>query len=99
MLRNIRLLVLFAAAVPLAAQRGLPGESVKFSGSLVAITPHSVWVREATDALRFAGLPGKGSIAAAALAAKYKFGDQVSIKGVIVAGFRDDEDGDWRQLE
>ena len=81
MLRRIGLFNLVGALLLVVSQRGFCADKVQFSGSLVAVTPHSVWVREANAVVRFALLPDKGAISAPSLLGRYKFGDQVRSGG------------------
>ncbi len=99
MLRRIGLFNLVGALLLVVSQRGFCADKVQFSGSLVAVTPHSVWVREANAVVRFARLPDKGAISAPSLLGRYKFGDQVLVKSVTIQRFRDDEEGQWFDLE
>jgi hypothetical protein len=67
MVRQFRLILPLAALLLMASQRGFSADNVQFTGSLVAITPHSVWVKEANGVLRFARLRDEGEISAPTL--------------------------------
>lgn len=99
MTRCVRLSVSVAALLFLVSQRGVSFAKVQFAGSLVAVTAHSVWVREANGVLRFARLPDQGSLSAPTLAGRHKIGDQVLVKSVTIELSRDDEENEWYNLE
>jgi hypothetical protein len=83
---GLRLIATMAGLVLALAWPGiLSGSPLQFSGSMVAVTQHTVWVRDARGLAVFAGLPDKGELSAGALIAKYKLGDQVRIRSVEVA--------------
>ncbi len=74
-------------------------DNVQYSGSLVAVTKHSVWVRQANGVVTFARLPDTGDLSAQALIRKYRFGQKVSAKTSTIDGFWDNEDGQYYLLE
>ncbi len=51
------MLLSVAALMIMVSQHGFSADNVQYTGSLVAITPHSVWVREANGVLMSALLP------------------------------------------
>ena len=74
-------------------------ENVQYSGSLVVVTKHSVWVRTANGVVACARLPDAGDLSAQTLAGRYRVGQQVLMKAVIVPQFRDDEDNRMYDFE
>src|ERR1035438_6152699 len=98
-IRLIRLFIPVAALVLMVSQRGFSADDVQYTGSLVAVTPHSVWTRAANGVLKFARLPDTGAVSAPTLASRYKIGDQVLVRSVRIERFPDDEENEWFSLE
>lgn len=100
MVRRFRLLICLGGLLLAVSQRGAAfADSVEATGSLVAVTPHSVWVRQPNGVLVFAHLPDQGALSAQDLAGRYKVGNQVFLKCAVVERYRIDEENQWFDLE
>jgi hypothetical protein len=92
MVRELRSIVAMAGLLLALARPGiLSGTPLRFSGSMVAVTRHTVWVREANGVVIYARLPDKGELNAGALIARFKLGDQVSVRTVVINRTRGEE--------
>jgi hypothetical protein len=108
--RTWRLLIGLGGLLLLAPQRGIPFDnSVEFSGSLEAVTHHTVSIRLSDGRIVDARIPEDGELSAQNLFPKFRMGDLVQIKGLpmkparddpdTVFPFRDEETGVERNLE
>jgi hypothetical protein len=92
--RTWRLLIGLGGFLLLNPQFGKPLEnSVQFSGSLEAVTHHTISIRLPDGRVVDAGIPDNGELSAQSLFSKYRMGDLVPIKGHVAPVTRDDRDG------
>jgi hypothetical protein len=100
MRRHLRALFYIAWVWIALSQGGAAcAESVKVTGSLVAVTRYAVWVRQANGVLIFARLPDEGALAAQTLAGRHKVGDQVLLKCSLIDQVHDDNENEWFDLQ
>lgn len=104
--RKWQLLISVGGALLLAPQSGIPADnSVQFSGTLEAVTHHTLSIRLEDGRIVDARIPEDGELSAQSLFAKYRMGDLVEIKGQPVKPanrdfpFRDEETGVIRNLD
>jgi hypothetical protein len=91
--------------VLLTPQSGIPADnSVRFSGSLEAVTHHTLSIRLEDGRIVDARIPEDGELSAQSMFGKYRMGDLVEIKGLPMTPtdkafpFRDEETGLIRNL-
>jgi hypothetical protein len=96
---RIRLSLIAAAPLILIGLPSLFAESVKYSGALIVLTDHSIWLKQANGVVIVARLPATASSSAQILASRYHTGDQVLIKGVRIETTFDDKDRLWFNVD
>jgi hypothetical protein len=98
MFRHVRLLICIGGLFLSTSQSGAAfADSEQFSGSLVAVTRHSIWVRQPNGVVVLARL--NGAYNAETLLSHHKVGDQVLLKVGVIDRVFEDEEGQWFDWE
>jgi len=93
-LRTWQLLIGLGAIFLLTSESAMPfADSLQFSGSLEAVTHHTLSIRLSDGRIVDARIPEDGELSAQNLFSKYRLGDLVQIQGFPMEPDRDDPDG------